>query len=383
VVCLSPMASTERDQPKTFTFRELTVWTSKLPDVSFGVLPPSNTRPNPLATEDLVYASVFAPGAICALERDGGTLIWRRELHRYANASVHLHDGKLFAKTCNTLFALQPDSGEILWSFCPYGTEGEWIYSSPSAYEDRVYIGDRRGWLHCLDGESGRTIWRRHTNRARNCDVNSTPVLIDGLAIVSTNAKSVVAYDAQSGRLAWKQKLDGPSTFGPLVHRNSVLTVSDSLCLLNPGTGEVEQLYSWKKEKVYRAETTPRTIVLTFWPKWASCGNPPPNESDTNKITILITKSGVQRTTTFVAFCHQFRYIPATALLYLSHAEGIDLIHPEDGRVLCQLKTTDDTRGGLALVDVRDGLIYALSGDGSVYALRHPLSAANDRRRSS
>jgi outer membrane protein assembly factor BamB len=54
---------------------------------------------------------------------------------------------------------------------------------------------------------------------------------MDGLVIVSTNAKAVVAYDALSGKLAWRQKLDGPSTFGPLIHGDYVLAVSDSLYL--------------------------------------------------------------------------------------------------------------------------------------------------------
>jgi len=335
------------------------------------VLPPSNTRPNPLATEDRLYVSVFAPGAICALERDRGKLIWRRELRKYANASAYLYAGRLFAKTSNTLFALQPDSGETLWSFCPYGTDGESIYSSPSAHENRVYIGDRRGCLHCLDAESGRTIWIRHTNRARNSDVNSTPVLMDGLVIVSTNAKTVVAYDALSGKLAWKQKLDGRSTFGPLVHRDSVLALSDSLYLLSR-TGQVRHRFSWKDEKVHQADSTPRSIVLTFWPKMASRCTEPPGKTEPNKLTLLVTKSGIQRTTTFVAFCPSFRYVPATRLVYLSHLRGIDLIHAEKGTVLCQLKTSMDPRNGVALVDVRDKKIYALTGDGSVHALRHP-----------
>jgi len=253
------MPSKQKNRPPTFSFRDLTVWRTKLPDVQFGVLPPSNTRANPLTTEDRVYASVFAPGAICALERDRGKMIWRRELKKYGGASPYLSGGRLFAKSSNTLFALQPDSGELLWSFSPYGTDGESIYSSPSAHENRVYIGDRRGYLHCLDAESGRTMWKRQTNRAHG-DVNSTPALLDSLVKVSTNAKTVVAYDALSGKLAWKQKLDGPSTFGPLVHGNSILAVSNSLYLLSP-TGKIRRRFSWKDEKVGEADITPRSIV--------------------------------------------------------------------------------------------------------------------------
>jgi hypothetical protein len=49
---------TENPQPLTFTFRELTVWRTELPDVKFAVLPPSNTGPNPLIADDKLFVSV-------------------------------------------------------------------------------------------------------------------------------------------------------------------------------------------------------------------------------------------------------------------------------------------------------------------------------------
>jgi outer membrane protein assembly factor BamB len=253
-------------KPPTFSFRELTVWKTKLPDVQFAVPPPFNNRPNPLATPDRLYVSVFAPGAICALEPERGKLIWRRELPKYAGATVHLHERKLLATTENTLFALHPDSGRNLWAFCPHGSDGESIYSCPSAHENRIYIGDRTGYLHCLDAESGKTIWKRRTKRGRNGDVNSTPVLMDGLVIVSNNAETAVAYDALSGKLEWKQKLDGPSSFGPLAHQDSVLAVSNSLYVLNSKTGKVRRRFSWSGLRPKDADSTPQGIVLTFWP---------------------------------------------------------------------------------------------------------------------
>jgi outer membrane protein assembly factor BamB len=100
--------------------------------------------------------------------------------------------------------------------------------------------------------ESGETIWRRRTNRARNNDVNSTPVIADDLVIVSTNAKTAIAYYALSGKMAWSQKLDSPSVFGPVAHHDSVLAVADSLYVLNPRTGKILRRFSWEGEKVLR-----------------------------------------------------------------------------------------------------------------------------------
>jgi outer membrane protein assembly factor BamB len=78
------------------------------------------------------------------------------------------------------------------------------------------------------------------------------------LVIVSTNAKTALAYDALSGKLVWKQKLDGPSTFGPIVHQDSVLVLSDSLYVLNPRTGSVRRRLFWSDSKVQQAASTPQ-----------------------------------------------------------------------------------------------------------------------------
>ena len=216
---------THVEKPRTLSFEELTIWRTELPDVNIAVLPPDNTRPNPLALDDKLFVSVFSPGAICALQRDSGGMIWRRELQKFSGASVLLHSGRMFANSPHTLYALRPDSGETLWSFCPYGTKGEWIYSSPTIYQDKLYIGDRKGLLHCLDSGTGETVWGKCTNGEGNHSVNSTPAVVNGLVIVSTNAKVVVAYEAITGEDAWEQSVDRASTFGPLLH-NGLLAVA-------------------------------------------------------------------------------------------------------------------------------------------------------------
>src|SRR5262249_13370295 len=56
---------------------------------------------------------------------------------------------------------------------------------------------------------------------------------------------------------------------------------------------------------------------------------------------------------------------------YVSHLQGIDIRRQEGGGLACQL-SLGDVSSGIGLVDVLDRTIYALSGDGWVYAMRHP-----------
>lgn len=54
-----------------------------------------------------MYASVFSPAAVCALDRRTGKLVWRRKIPGLGGSTVHLVGGTLFAKTANTLYAMK------------------------------------------------------------------------------------------------------------------------------------------------------------------------------------------------------------------------------------------------------------------------------------
>ncbi|MGA7623693.1 MAG: PQQ-binding-like beta-propeller repeat protein [Candidatus Acidiferrales bacterium] len=349
-------------QTSTFSFRELAVWKTKLPSVKHAILPPSNSRPNPRVTDSMVYVSVFSPGAVCALERRSGKLLWRKALPALVGAAVYLSGGKLFAKNAHTLYALEPESGELRWSFCPYGTAHERIYSSPTLYRNRVFIGDRCGFLHCLDAGSGQLIWRQRTNRAKNGDVNSTPVVMKGLVIVGTNARRAVAYDAESGELAWIRRLDGPSVFGPLIYRDFVVLVTDSIYLLKAADGKVSRHFGWKGKRVSAAGTSDENIVGVLRGKL-----PPYEESQ----VVGFNEIGIQFSTSYRAFCPYLRCVPKSKLIYISHLQGLDLCRSGNGEVASKIKLSGQGHG-VGLVDVKQSTIYALTGKGHVYALRHP-----------
>jgi hypothetical protein len=65
------------------------------------------------------------------------------------------------------------------------------------------------------------------------------------------------------------------------------------------------------------------------------------------------------------------RCIDKTKLIYVSHLHGIDMRRQSRGLLACRIEL-GDVPSGIGPVDVRDGMIYALTGDGWVYALKHP-----------
>ena len=138
------------------------------------------------------------------MERNTGKLLWRTKIAGFGGSAVYCVGGKLFAKSsANTLYALDPESGIILWTFSPSGHSGETMYSSPTAHRQDIFIGDRRGILYCLDVNTGTTKWKRRTNRAKNDDVNSTPLIRSGLVIVGTNANRAVSRIVKQLKRRW------------------------------------------------------------------------------------------------------------------------------------------------------------------------------------
>ena len=73
-------------------------------------------------------------------------------------SSVVLADGKLFVASIDThtVYALDADSGKILWS---YTTAGR-VDSPPTIYQGRVLFGSADGWVYCLAASDGALAWR-------------------------------------------------------------------------------------------------------------------------------------------------------------------------------------------------------------------------------
>ena len=335
------VAKRQQRECATYRFDELAVWKTKLPSAEHAVLPPRNNRPNPLVMGKVVYASMFSQGAVCALERKTGNLLWRKEIPEFSGSAVHLAHGKLFAQTANTLFALEPETGKTIWSFCPYG--------------------DRRGYLHCLDTRTGHIRWQTLTNTAKNDDVNSTPVVVKGLVAIGTNANMAAAYDVKTGREVWKRNVNGPSGFGPLLFRDLLVVFTDSVYLLKPADGRIVRRFSWKTDSVSEADCTPSEVVCMLRGGW------PPNGQGR---LVGLNERGIRFTYISNAYVAFVRCIDKTKLIYISHLQGVHVRRQSGGTLACQIEL-GKVSPGIGPVDVREGMIYALTGDGWVYALKH------------
>ncbi|WP_157467400.1 PQQ-binding-like beta-propeller repeat protein [Edaphobacter aggregans] len=336
-------------------------WKTKLQGVTNAILPSHTTRPNPFVAGDKVFASVFAPGAVCAVDREAGTLLWMIKLDSYAGSAVFSKDGSLYATSCRTLYALDPDTGAIRWEFTPQTEPGEWIYSQPAVRDGLVFIGDRQGYFHCLDGKTGKPIWRRLTSRACNNQVNATAVIAGEHVITANNDGAVICYAVQTGETIWRRRLAAGCVSELLLLRSRVILGARSLYALDLRTGAVDLELSFPKKVVKSLTVAGSRIAVVLGTDFQS--EPSAwNETSAFAGELVMVKRGREFVRRSLKGTPSLRTCTQTGLVFAPEYTHMNVIDPSDGSLVMS------RRGEIALPDSSDAHLYGLTRGGTLFA---------------
>jgi alcohol dehydrogenase (cytochrome c) len=128
-----------------------------------------------------------------------------------------VYQGLMFVTSANDVYALDAQAGRIVWHYQRPITEG--LIDDASEHHNRgvalwhshVYTETDNAHLLCLDARSGNLLWDvAYTDGHRNYGATGAPLLVKDKVIVGTSGGDdgvrgfVSAYDAQSGKLAWR-----------------------------------------------------------------------------------------------------------------------------------------------------------------------------------
>jgi outer membrane protein assembly factor BamB len=150
---------------------------------------------------------------IYALDAETGNLEWEFETGYDVKSSPAVVDGRLYTG-CDDgyIHCLDANTGSELWNYEVGGPTVRYfawlcelnIRSSPTIYEDKLYVGHMNGYIYCLDAITGHLIWERDTGG----EIYASPAVADGAVYINSNTPYVETgtlfkLDADSGNIIW------------------------------------------------------------------------------------------------------------------------------------------------------------------------------------
>lgn len=185
---------------------------------------------SPTIYENLVIASADtkAGGAIVAMQRTTGEIVWRRdrpEMPNYPSPVVVQADGRqqMIMTGCELVTSLNPLTGETLWEFPGATTEcvtttvtdGKVVLTS-GGYPDNHIAAV------AADG-SGKVVWE-------NTDREYVPSMLiaKGHVFAVLDAGIATCLDVATGEQIWKQRLGGTFSSSPVLVGDHIYITSES-----------------------------------------------------------------------------------------------------------------------------------------------------------
>ena len=156
--------------------------------------------------------------------------------------------------------------GEVVWTYSepvrwdPQGSacvSGIGPRATPTIHDGKVFAHGATGIVVCLDARSGKLLWRHDTLNEFGVEnlawgMATSPLVVDDNVVVSTAApgRSLVAYDIQSGELAWAAGEHRASYASPVLCElagvRQIVVVNENFVTAHDATsGEVIWEHPW------------------------------------------------------------------------------------------------------------------------------------------
>jgi outer membrane protein assembly factor BamB len=130
--------------------------------------------------------------------------------------------------------AFELATGKVLWkdtypaAFSPAPearSHGSGPFATPTLHDGRLYTFGINEILSAYDAKSGKLLWRNDYGREYATPrpyygTSASPLLVDGQCIVQVGGPgkgALVALDAKTGQVRWKQEGDGPGYGSPVI----------------------------------------------------------------------------------------------------------------------------------------------------------------------
>jgi outer membrane protein assembly factor BamB len=187
-------------------------------------------------------------------------------LMREVCIALDLKTGKRLWSSWLTVMDYKSGGGN---SGAPGNNGGDGPRSTPSAFGDKVWVYDSDMTLHCLDAQTGKSIWtvkvlKVHNGKNIKWKNSSAPLIEGNLVIVYGGGpgQSLLAFQRDSGKLIWKSGNETATHATPIaatIHgvRQVIFFCTSGLVSVDPRTGEE----LWRQKFPFKVSTAASPVV--------------------------------------------------------------------------------------------------------------------------
>lgn len=200
---------------------------------------------------------------IYTLDKNNGSIVWQKEAKGEIVAKPVAAENNVIVRTTNGyLEAFSQEDGSEIWQTnleVPSLTlRGQ---STPAVAYGAIILGDDSGHVNAYFAKDGQLIWQQRisqpsgsTEIAKLNDVDTTPIIEQGLVYAIGYNGNLAALDLSNGQTVWKKALSSTNSF--VIQQNHIFVVDqdDNIYALAKNGGSV----IWKQsDLLHRQLTTP------------------------------------------------------------------------------------------------------------------------------
>ena len=172
---------------------------------------------------------------VYALNTDDGSVAWETTVAGEALSSPVISEGLVLIHTGNGLLqALDETDGSIKWTvnleMPALSLRGE---SAPAVAFGAALVGGDNGRVSAVLMQQGQLIWQQRISQAtgtteidRLSDVDTTPVIVNGVVYALAYNGNFAALDLRSGQILWKRELGSVLDF--VINDNHIYLVDQN-----------------------------------------------------------------------------------------------------------------------------------------------------------
>lgn len=156
---------------------------------------------------------------------------------------------QMFIGDDKTFYAFEGDEGNKKWSFSV--ESGNFTYSSPFIADKVLYVGCTNGNLYALSIDTGKLLWKFHTNGG----IESSVYVSENTVYVGSTDDNFYAVNALTGELKWKFITGFNVSSSPVVSGQNVYFASDDgyIYALNKDNGDV--VWDYKAGSIFNSSS--------------------------------------------------------------------------------------------------------------------------------